>query len=331
MKFSDLRQRFTPGSPGGEKNSEEDLGLGDKVARVPGTRLINTDGSFNVIRRGLSLFAPYQNLVEMSWPRFIALTLASYTVCNLLFAVGFYLIGTDHLNGVRGGLTGWGPFLECFYFSIQTFTTVGYGSIAPISAASNALATLLALFGWVSLALVTGLFFARFSRPTRLLVFSERAIVAPFRDGRQSLQFRIANKRDGNLINLTARVVLTWLEEEAGELKRHFHPLTLERDFVSLFPLNWTIVHPIDEESPMHGWSREDYCRRYSELLITIEGYDRIFAQQLTMHNSYTYQEMEWNVRFRPMYQEREATTELYLSHISSTTPVGEEPQAQID
>ena len=331
MKFSDLRQRFSAGSRPDSENNEDDLGLGDKVARVPGTRLINNDGSFNVVRRGLSLFAPYQNLVEMSWLRFIGMTLASYTVCNLVFALGFYLIGTDHLNGVRGGLTGWGPFLECFYFSIQTFTTVGYGAIAPISAASNALATLLALFGWVSLALVTGLFFARFSRPTQLIVFSERAIVAPLRDGGQSLQFRIANKRDGNLINLTARVVLTWLEDEGGELNRRFQPLDLERDFVSLFPLNWTVVHPIDAGSPMNDWTREDYCRRFSELLITIEGYDRTFAQQITIHNSYTYEEMEWNVRFRPMYQERESTTELYLSRISSTVPVGEEEKPQVD
>ena len=327
MKFSNLRQRFREGLSGPENRDNGDLGFGDKVARQPGTRLIRNDGSFNVVRRGRSLFAPYQNLVEMSWTRFVALTVAAYTACNLLFALGFYLIGTDHLNGVPGGTVGWQPYLQCFYFSIQTFTTVGYGAIAPISAASNMLATVLALFGWVSLALVTGLFFARFSRPNRLLVFSDRAIVAPYRDGLQSLQFRIANKRDTNLINLTARVVLTWLEDDGPELKRHFHTLPLERDFVSLFPLNWTVVHPIDTNSPMHAWTRDDYCRRFSELLITIEGYDRVFAQQITVHNSYTYEEMEWNVRFLPMYQERESTTELFLHRISSTVAVavGEE------
>ena len=325
MKFSDLRQRFREGGSTTENRQNGDLGFGDKVARKPGTRLIHNNGSFNVVRRGQSIFAPYQNLVEMSWPRFVALTVAAYTVVNLLFALGFYLIGTDHLNGVPGGTIGWEPFLQCFYFSIQTFTTVGYGAIAPISAASNMLATVLALFGWVSLALVTGLFFARFSRPNRLLVFSERAIVSPYRDGLKSLQFRIANKRDTNLINLTARVVLTWLEDDGPELKRHFHTLTLERDFVALFPLNWTVVHPIDANSPIHDWTRDDYCRRFSELLITIEGYDRVFAQQITIHNSYTYEEMEWDARFLPMYQERESTTELYLNRISNTAPVGEE------
>ena len=329
MKHSDLRARFTQvpdgNAAGSSGDGNPDLGLGDKVARQPGTRLINADGTFNVVRRGQSLFAPYQNLVEMSWPRFILLTVASYTVCNLIFAFGFFLLGTDHLNGVAGGLSPGGQFMECFYFSIQTFTTVGYGAIAPISAASNALATLLALFGWVSLALVTGLFFARFSRPSRLVLFSERAIVAPLPDRRSSLQFRIANKRDSNLINVTARVVLTWLEDEGGSLKRHFRPLQLERDMVPLFPLNWTVVHPVDDQSPMHAWTKDDFCRRYGELLITIEGYDRTFAQQITIHNSYTYQELDWNVRFAAMYAEREATTELYLDRISSVIPVGEE------
>ena len=329
MKLSDLRARLTQvpdgtaDGSGGDGNP--DLGLGDKVARQPGTRLINSDGTFNVVRRGQSLFAPYQNLVEMSWPRFLLLTVAAYTLCNLVFAFGFFLLGTDHLNGVAGGLSPFGQFLECFYFSIQTFTTVGYGAIAPISAASNALATLLALFGWVSLALVTGLFFARFSRPSRLVLFSERAIVAPLPDGSSSLQFRIANKRDGNLINVAARVVLTWLEDEGGSLKRHFRSLQLERDMVPLFPLNWTVVHPLDDRSPMHRWTKDDFCRRYGELLITIEGYDRTFAQQINIHNSYTYQELDWNVRFAPMYAEREATTELYLDRISSVLPVGEE------
>ena len=325
MNLSDLRDRFyaTPGDMG--PSPQGDLGLGNKVARKRGTRLINPDGSFNVLRRGQSIFAPYQNLVEMSWPRFVAVTVTGYTLCNVLFAFGFYLIGPDGLSGVLAGLTPLEQFLQCFYFSIQTFTTVGYGAIAPSSAGANALAAALALFGWVALALVTGLFFARFSRPTRLIVFSERAIIAPYRDGLQSLQFRIANKRDTNLINLRARMVLTWLEETEAGLNRRFQPLALERDYISLFPLNWTVVHPIDDGSPIHGWTRDDFCKRYTELLVTIEGYDQTFAQQLHINNSYTYLEVDWNVRFRPMYHEREATTEMFLGLISATSPVGEE------
>ncbi|THH39895.1 ion channel [Neolewinella litorea] len=324
MKISELGEHFFR-SDGQDKNSESDLGLGDKVARKPGTRLIQNDGSFNVVRRGNSIFAPYQNLVEMSWPRFIGVTLSMYVLCNLIFALGFYLIGTEQLNGASVGQSELENFLQCFYFSIQTFTTVGYGVLAPTTLESNALAAVLALFGWVALALVTGLFFARFSRPSRLVIFSDRAIVAPYGEGMRSLQFRLANKRDTNLINLRARVVLTWLEVGNGELRRRFHPLELERDFVPLFPLNWTIVHPITEDSPLAGWTPEDYRDRHSELMVAIEGYDRTFAQQVSIHTSYTHQEMEWDVRFAPMYQEREATTELYLDRISETLPIRKE------
>ena len=324
MKISDIRQQFFGDSS--EKNYvRSDLGLGDKVARQPGTRLINSDGTFNVVRRGRSIFAPYQHLVEMSWPRFIALTVASYLLCNMLFALGFYLIGTEHLNGVPGGLPPWEDYLQCLYFSIQTFTTVGYGAIAPLTAEANALAAVLALFGWVALALVTGLFFARFSRPSRLIIFSDKAIVAPYRRGVRSLQFRIANKRDNNLINLRARLVLTWLEEGQDEWQRRFEALTLERDTVAVFPLNWTIVHPITSDSPLRSWGERDCRERNAELLVSIEGYDRTFAQQIFINNSYTSEEMEWNVRFLPMYVERERTTELLLDRISATSPAGEE------
>ena len=321
MKISDFRRQFFSGQSG----DTPDFGLGDKVARQPGTRLINDDGTFNVVRRGQSIFAPYRNLVQMSWPRFIAVTVAFYLMCNLLFALGFYLIGSDHLNGVAGGLPPWEDYLQCFYFSVQTFTTVGYGAIAPQSLAANTLAALLALFGWVALALVTGLFFARFSRPASPLVFSDRAIVAPYGKGMRSLQFRIANKRDTNLINLRARVVLTWLEEDREQLHRRFYPLPLERDFVSLFPLNWTVVHPFAEDSPIRDWTADDHRKRYSELLVSIEGYDRTYAQYIFVNKSYTFEEIAWGVRFQSMYMERERTTWLYLDRIDATLAVGEE------
>lgn len=324
MKIPGIEQEIFQ-SENSNSRSGGDFGLGNKVARKPGTRLIHNDGTFNVVRRGLSKFAPYQNLVEMSWPRFIAVTLTMYVLCNMVFALGFYLIGTDQLNGAAAGLSPLEDYLQCFYFSIQTFTTVGYGALAPLTLEANALAAVLALFGWIALALATGLFFARFSRPSRLVIFSDRAIISPYHSGLQSLQFRLANKRDTNLINLRASVVLTWLEESNGELHRRFRTLDLERDFVSLFPLNWTIVHPITDGSPLAGWTRDDHRARHAELLVSIEGYDRTFAQQVSINTSYTYEEIEWNARFQPMYQEREATTELYLNRISAISPVGEE------
>ena len=318
MNLNSLQQRLASMHRAGDPTQEGDFGLGDKVARAPGTRLINMDGSFNVRRKGQSFFEPYKNLVEMSWPRFVLLTVVVYTLCNLLFALGFYLIGPETLTNIEGGRP-LDRFLGCFYFSVQTFTTVGYGQIAPITPAANVLAALLALFGWIALALVTGLFFARFSRPAKLIIFSERAILAPYQETDHSLQFRIANKRDTSLINVQANVVATWLEEGDDGYDRRFHPLPLERDFVPLFPLNWTIVHPINEKSPLHGWSKADFERRYLEILVGIEGYDQTFAQQIHINSSYTYGELEWDVRFAPMYAEKEGVTELYIDRISAT------------
>lgn len=320
MKLQHLREKIT-GTP--EAETSTDLGLGEKVARSPGTRLINTDGSFNVVRRGRSIFTPYQNLVEMSWGRFLLVTLTSYVLINVVFAAGFLIIGTDSLSNISQSDPFWYRMLGAFFFSVQTFTTVGYGSLAPMGIAANALAAFVALFGWIALAIVTGLFYARFARPQRLILFSEKAIVAPYgeKGKMRSLQFRIANKRDNNLINVSARVVLTWLEGE----RRRFAPLELERDSVPLFPLNWTIVHPITENSPIFTWTKDDYCRRHSELLVIIDGYDETFAQNVHINNSYLYDEIEWNVRFQPMYFERENTTELHLDRIHHFAAIEEE------
>lgn len=316
MNLRNLRQRIT-GTP--DSGTANDLGLGNKVGRQPGTRLINDDGSFNVVRRGQSIFTPYQSLVEMSWPRFLLFTLFTYVIINLFFAAGFLIIGTDSLSSIPQDAPFWYRAVYSFFFSIQTFTTVGYGNMAPMGIAAHILASFVALFGWVALAIVTGLFYARFARPQRLVLFSEHAIIAPYgnEDG-QSLQFRIANKRDSHLINVSARVVLTWLEDG----QRRFAPLELERDNVPLFPLNWTIVHPITENSPMADWSEIDYCSRHSELLITIDGYDETFAQNVHINNSYLHDEIIWNAKFQPMYFEREMTTELHLDRIGHHTRV---------
>jgi|AntRauTorckE5430_2_1112549.scaffolds.fasta_scaffold00297_13 inward rectifier potassium channel len=320
MKLDKLRERIT-----GTKTSETstDLGLGDKVARQPGTRLINNDGTFNVVRKGRSFFAPYQHLVEMGWGRFLLVTLVSYLLINVVFSVGFLIIGTDSLTNIDQNAPFGYRFLETFFFSVQTFTTVGYGTLAPLGIAANLLSAFLSLVGWTTLAIFTGLFYARFARPQRLIVFSDRAIIAPYGPGGKdrSLQFRIANKRDSHLINLNARVVLTWLEND----RRHFAPLQLERDNVPLFPLNWTIVHPVTDNSPIHGWTEKEYCRRHSELLITVDGYDETYAQSIHVNNSYLHDEIAWNVRFAPMYFERERTTELHLDRIHDTEGAGEE------
>jgi inward rectifier potassium channel len=294
----------------------EDFGLGDQIGKQGG-RLINRDGSFNVQRRGIHNWSPYENLVEMSWPLFLGIILCFYIVTNAIFGLLFVLIGTDSLTGGRelGGFVA--QFAYSFYFSVQTFTTVGYGAISPVGDAANLLASLAALVGLLSAALATGLVFARFSQPKARIRFSEYAVVAPYRDTPwQSLQFRIANIRSNRVINLKASIVLTWLDGPEGQRTRRFAPLQLERDRVALFPLNWTIVHVIDEESPLYEWNYQRICELSVEMLIMIEGFDETFAQTIHANNSYTCREIYWNARFLPMYHSAAGTTVLELDHI---------------
>ncbi|OAV45817.1 hypothetical protein A3850_006200 [Lewinella sp. 4G2] len=299
----------------------DDLGLGDKIGRKPGTRLINNDGTFNVSRKGYRTFRPYHELMEMSWPKLLGTTILVYIVLNLIFAVGFLIIGTDGLSNVEPNSPFYYRALGAFFFSVQTFTTVGYGGISPTGIATNALAALVALFGWIALAIVTGLFFGRFSRPGNMIMFSDFAVVGPYKESQQALKFRIVNVRDTHLINLSARVILTYLEED----QRKFKPLRLERSRVSLFPLNWTIVHPITESSPLRGWTEDDFYERRAEVLITIDGYEQTAAQSIHNQNSYIHSEVKWNARFEPMYLEREATTELHLDRLHVFTTLEEE------
>ena len=186
------------------------------------------------------------------------------------------VIGLEQLSGVVSG-SFMDDFAHAFFFSVQTFTTVGYGSISPNGIIANMVATIDALVGLLSFALATGLFFARFSKPKAQFLFSDLAIIAPYRDGK-SLQFRIANKRNNRIINLAANVNLTWISEQNGVKKRHFARLPLEISQITLFPLNWTIVHAINENSPLYEKSEEDMRRMEIEILALIVGYDESFS-----------------------------------------------------
>lgn len=303
---------------GPKPEAENDLGLGTKIGSTPGTRLINPDGNFNVERRGTSFFSPYQQLVEMHWSAFLLLALAVYVGINCLFAFGYLLIGLDQLSGIESNGRMLHDFATAFFFSVQTFTTVGYGAISPISVPANLLASITALTGLLCVALATGLVFARFSRPKAQIIYSKKALIGRYLNTEwTSLQFRIANLRDTNLINLKANVVLSWLEDDASEgRKRRYQPLELERSQVALFPLNWTIVHVIDKKSPLYGLTKDDFCRRHSEMLIMIEGYDQTYAQTIHVNSSYTHDEVVWNARFAPMYFEDENVTVLHLDKI---------------
>ncbi|MEO1627634.1 MAG: ion channel, partial [Bacteroidota bacterium] len=227
----------------------------------------------------------------------------------------FCLSGVENLRGVEMD----GPlpaFWEAFFFSIQSFTTVGYGAISPTGLWTNVIAALDALTGLLAFAIATGLIFARFSKPRARILFSQHALIAPYH-GMESFQFRIVNMRSNKIIDLSARVTMTWLERQPdGRKRRQFAALPLERDQVFLFPLNWTIVHPIDEKSPLWGKTAQDLERMGVEFLILLKGHDETYNQIVHSSSSYISEEIVWNARFQPMYYQHENGTTLEIDKI---------------
>ena len=196
----------------------------------PLLRAINKDGSFNVRRRGLHGLAGslYMHLVNMSWPRFLGLVTLAYLVVNTIFAGLYTALGPDSLRATEKNM-GIGAFSQAFFFSVHTLTTVGYGDLYPLGLGPNIVAAIEAAMGLMGFALATGLLFARFSRPNAQFIFSERMVVAPYGDGR-SLQFRIANRRSNVLTDVQAEMMLMTVEQDAaGNLRRNFVELKLER------------------------------------------------------------------------------------------------------
>ncbi len=194
-----------------------------------------------------------------------------------------------------------GPFLRSFFFSVQTFSTIGYGVVTPAGLAGNLVVTTEAFVGLLWLALATGLIFARFARPTARILFSASAVVAPYGDGK-ALMFRIVNARSSQLIELEATVLLAKFEDEGTRRVRRFALLTLERKKVVFFPLSWTIVHPIRESSPLWGITDEVLRGAGGEVLILLSGTDESFSQTVHARSSYTADEIVWNARFADIF-----------------------------
>lgn len=332
MKLSDFTNAFrrTADQSSTGDSQQDDLGFGDKVI-AQDSRLINQDGSFNIDRRGYQSWAPYQHLVEMPWKQFALMILIFYLVINVIFALAFMACGRECMSGIELNSDLFTFFSECFFFSIQTFTTVGYGSISPIGFSANMIAALDALVGLMSFALATGLVFARFSKPRAQLLFSQQAIITPYRHRQtgerlQSLQFRVVNARNNKLINLQATVIMTWLELLSnGDHIRRYTTLPLERHKVTLLPLNWTIVHPIDQESPLYALEVSDLIQSNAEIMIMIEGYDDSFAQNVHTNSSYSCGEIVEGVKFAPMYHAEDGLTILELDKLDTLLKLEEE------
>jgi inward rectifier potassium channel len=276
-----------------------DLGFGSVVSRESHQRLLNRDGSFNVRRGGLrfwSSFSAYHAMLTMPWWQFFGITAAMYLAVNATFAAAYLACGPSALGSQTAGMENH-TYLRAFFFSVQTLATIGYGQVVPIGTLANTIVTIEALVGLMGFAIVTGLLFARFSRPTAKLLFSRHALIAPYQKI-TALEFRVANARSNELTDVTAKVLFSKFEDVDGTRTRRYYPLDLERSGVIFLPLTWTVVHPINQNSPMYGETQESLRQSQSEFLVLLSAFDETFSATVKTRTSFIPDEVLFGYRF---------------------------------
>ncbi len=298
------------------KNLRTDAGTGFGTnSNSTGGRFVNKDGHANVVKRGVNLlnrYSWYHTMLEMKLSKFLLLIFIIYIVANLFFAGIYYLIGIDHLAGVNTG-SSFKNFTEVFFFSAQTFTTVGYGRISPVGFLASAVSTFEAFLGLLSFAIATGLFYGRFSRPQAFLKFSNNALIAPYREG-TALMFRVAPYKNNTLSQLEVTLTMAITTEENGKLTDQFFSLDMEISKINSLALSWTIVHPINEASPFHGLSKDDISRTDIEIMVFVKAFDEVFSNNVVSRTSYISNEIIWGAKFNMMYHPNEDMSKTILT-----------------
>jgi len=282
-----------------------DTGFGSNAGSYGG-RFVNRDGTFNMRKEGVSFFTRfsiYHTMLTLPRWKFAGVILCFYFGINLFFAGLYLLVGMHQLEGWIAA-TPWQKFEEAYFFSTETFTTVGYGRVNPIHGGANLVASIESMLGFLSFAVATGLIYGRFAKPKSYLVFSENALVSPFEEN-TALMFRFASYKDNHILtNVEIKVTLAMLVEENGKTNYRFYDLALERSRVDNLPMNWTVVHAITDESPLAGMSEEAFKTADVELYVLIRGFDDVYSNYVLQRTSYTYHEIKFNRKFVPMYRD---------------------------
>lgn len=279
---------------------QNDPGLGSKYSKQV-KRLINEDGSYNIIRKGgiHGVKDFYKFLIDIHWLAFLSLLLAGYILINVLFAFCYLSVGIEQLNGIDATIH---PFFHAFFFSVQTFTTVGYGGIAPTGIISNLIASFEAFIGLLAFAIATGLLYGRFSKPSSKIRFSANIVITPFEEGK-ALMFKMVNERNTMLLN--SKVEAMFIMDSAKHSNRFdklYYKLNLETDFITFFPLTWTVVHKIKDDSPLYDLSLAELKSRNAEVVILVESFDETFSQTILTKHSFGGDQWLENVKFARNY-----------------------------
>ena len=283
---------------------DRDLGLSGRIAQSRQSRIMRPDGSMNVVRIGRDFWQSlnlYQHMLTVAWPRFFLYVLIIYVAANLLFAGLYVAAGPDAIQGLAAGDAG-SRWQAAVFFSVQTIATIGYGQMTPHGTIANVLVALEALTGLMGFALITGILFARFSRPSALVLRSNVALVAPYQNG-TGLMFRIANGRSSQLIDVRATVTYSWMDRsDSGRPLRRFRQLPLERDVVALLPTQWIVVHPIDDRSPLAGKDQQQILDADPEIFVAISAIDETFSQMVHTRFSYADAEIVHGAKFTDLF-----------------------------
>jgi inward rectifier potassium channel len=277
-------------------------GFGERSA-ASGGRYYRKDGKANVIRSGIGILDQlswYHTMLSMSRWKFWLWLLIPYISVNLLFALVYYAIGIQHLNGIEPGSASHN-FTEAFFFSFQTFTTVGYGHVSPGSLLTSSVAAFESFLGVLTLALAGSVFYGRFSKPRSFLKFSDIAVIAPYKDG-IALMFRTVPYKNNHLLDAEVKLTLGMRVARNGESKNEFYPLAVEFSKITALILNWTVVHPINENSPLYGMTLDELEKTNAEVLVYLKAYDEGFSNIVVSRTSYTVDEIIQGAKFVPMY-----------------------------
>jgi len=299
-------------------DKKDDLGL-DRGGQQGRQRTINLDGTYNMKRigEGSESFEIYHWLINTWWSHYWVAVFLFYGMVNGAFAFVYFSIGVEHFSGIiDGGVIK--NLEQCFFFSVQTFTTVGYGGIHPTNMAANLVSSFEAFIGLMSFALATGTLYGRFSKANAKIKYSSNAIVTLF-EGKPAIQFMIANVRSTNLMEMEATVSLSFIENG----QRSFKQLELQLNRIAMMPTSWTINHIINETSPAFGFSQEDIINKDVELFILMKGFDESFSQIIYSRHSYVAKEFIWGAKFEsPFYIDETGLLVMNLDNVGKYNPI---------
>ncbi|MES2811428.1 MAG: ion channel [Bacteroidota bacterium] len=303
--------------------ADNQTGFGANAASYGG-RFINKNGTANVRKEGIGFIESiswYHTMLNIPRWKFMTIIFIFYLLVNFLFATIYCMIGVEHLNGISA-TTFIAKFGQAFFFSAQTFTTVGYGHISPTGFSASFVASVEALFGLLSFAIATGLFYGRFSKPKAHIKFSENAIIAPFQDGK-ALMFRIAPYKNTNLTDAEAKVTLGMKVVENGIEVNRFFSLDLEYDRINALTLSWTLVHPITEDSPLYAFTKNDFQTQKGEIIIYLKAFDEMYSNTVAIRSSYVFKEIVYGAKFIQMFENNDnSKTLLHLDRLNSYNEV---------